>query len=421
MARPPRRKAGQKNRKAAAGSAQAPVTSSASAAAATRLQHPFGELELHCYPRRKQELLQAWDGADKLLLAYIAEHYPAPQKILIVNERFGGTCLALQQAGHHISLWGDSALSAWGIRENAATNTLSAPDYIACTEAPPQADIVLMRLPKSLSLLRYQLQTLRFHSQPQAIIGAGMVKHLGKSLFAEFEQQCGELRSSLAKYKARLLIADSEDFAKAKAQPAEDDRKQLLASDYQLQLNNRAGVFSRDKIDRGSRLLISCFEQAPPAQRIADIGCGNGLLSIMAQRNCPDAEVHGFDVSALAVDSAAENHTAANLGNQATAQWHWCHGMRAFTHTEAPAGETEKPHGFDWILCNPPFHQDQQVGDFIAQCMFADAKQALNHGGQLWVVGNRHLGYHHSLRRYFRSVDAINSDAKFVVLACRNN
>jgi 16S rRNA (guanine1207-N2)-methyltransferase len=48
--------------------------------------------------------------------------------------------------------------------------------------------------------------------------------------------------------------------------------------------------------------------------------------------------------------------------------------------------------------------------------MFSEARRALRPGGELWVIGNRHLGYHLKLRRLFGNSELVASDAKFVVL-----
>ena len=70
----------------------------------------------------------------------------------------------------------------------------------------------------------------------------------------------------------------------------------------------------------------------------------------------------------------------------------------------------------DLILCNPPFHQERVMGDQIAMRMFAQSAQVLTKGGELWVVGNRHLGYHAKLKRWFRQVEQVGTHPKFVVL-----
>ena len=71
---------------------------------------------------------------------------------------------------------------------------------------------------------------------------------------------------------------------------------------------------------------------------------------------------------------------------------------------------------FDLTLCNPPFHQQQVVGDFLAWRMFTQAKAALTKGGELWIVGNRHLGYHLKLKRLFGNAEQVAATPKFVVL-----
>ena len=48
--------------------------------------------------------------------------------------------------------------------------------------------------------------------------------------------------------------------------------------------------------------------------------------------------------------------------------------------------------------------------------MFTGSKAALRPGGELWVVSNRHLGYHVKLRRLFGNCEVVTSDPKFVIL-----
>jgi 16S rRNA (guanine1207-N2)-methyltransferase len=70
------------------------------------------------------------------------------------------------------------------------------------------------------------------------------------------------------------------------------------------------------------------------------------------------------------------------------------------------------------VVCNPPFHQQQAITDHIAWQMFCDAKHVLRTGGQLMVIGNRHLGYDVKLTRLFgkQNVKLVTSNNKFVIL-----
>ena len=60
------------------------------------------------------------------------------------------------------------------------------------------------------------------------------------------------------------------------------------------------------------------------------------------------------------------------------------------------------------------------VGDHIALRLFEQASKHLKPGGHLLMVGNRHLGYHRSLRRYFSRVEQLDASPKFVVFRAGN-
>ena len=70
----------------------------------------------------------------------------------------------------------------------------------------------------------------------------------------------------------------------------------------------------------------------------------------------------------------------------------------------------------DLVLNNPPFHQQHNLSDAVAWQMFRDARRVLRTGGELWVVANRHLGYHAKLKKIFGNCETVGSNARFVVL-----
>ena len=69
------------------------------------------------------------------------------------------------------------------------------------------------------------------------------------------------------------------------------------------------------------------------------------------------------------------------------------------------------------ILNNPPFHQDVAVGDAVAWQMFCESRDRLVPGGELRVIGNRHLTYHAKLKRLFGNCEVVASNRKFVILS----
>jgi 16S rRNA m(2)G 1207 methyltransferase (EC 2.1.1.52)/23S rRNA m(2)G-1835 methyltransferase (EC 2.1.1.52) len=75
-----------------------------------------------------------------------------------------------------------------------------------------------------------------------------------------------------------------------------------------------------------------------------------------------------------------------------------------------------EPDRFTAILCNPPFHQQHAITDHIAWQMFNDARRSLKYGGELYVVGNRHLDYFRKLKRAFGNCTTMATNNKFVIL-----
>lgn len=366
----------------------------------TQLDSPFGRLSLQRRPRRRNEVLQAWDAADRYLLNSLAENPPpAGSRLLIVNDAFGTLANAL--ADYECVSWSDSAVAHLACADNCADNQRRRPLFLSSCDRPEgRFERVLYRLPRNHAFMRQQLQQIApLLDDPAHFIGACMAKYLDAATMAVFTQAIGEPSASLAWKKARLIHLSTVHPPTG----VEDDWLAFTIPDYQLQLANRANVFSRGKLDRGSRLLVSVMDKLAPPQRLADLGCGNGLLGIMAGRLWPSAELHFFDESYMAIDSARRN-VQRNLSD--------CRAN--FYATDCLHGIAEG--GFDTVVCNPPFHQEQQIGDHIARQMFADSHCHLRPGGQLCVVGNRHLGYHNILRKRFGNCQLLSSDAKFVVL-----
>ena len=323
----------------------------------------------------------------------------------MINDSFGALACALAAAGKTVHSWGDSWMSWRALQSNLAANGLGsdAVQFFNSTETPTgHYQHVLLRIPKSLSLLQDQLQRVRPLLTDQALLLAGsMIKHLPPSAGDLLAAHIGPYQASLGWKKARLL--------QCRHDPALQPRSRDLASHYplegtNLQLTNRPGVFSREKLDIGTRVLLPCIAADLDSARVVDLGCGNGALGLMAALRNPDAQITFIDESWAAVASARNTFAAAFPGR--SARFLVSDGL-----SEAAANSA------DLILCNPPFHQQQVVGDQIARRLFRQSRHALAPGGTLLVVGNRHLGYHQTLKRDFKHVKQLAAAPKFVVLA----
>ena len=366
---------------------------------------PFGPLNrLIRQPEQTGTPLQAFDAADEYLLNALQAQALSPQhRVLILNDQFGALACALAGQAEILSS-GDSYLAHQALLKNLARH--HRPDaevrFIPATQTPEGLfDFVLIRIPKTLSLLEEQAIRLRTHLASNATLLAGaMVKHLTPAASTVLAKHLGSVQASLAVKKARILQVTPQEPCSDSPSP--------YPSWYNLeqppiQLSNHAGVFSRSGLDIGSRFFLAHLPSKNGPLRVADLGCGNGVLGICYALRHPQAELTFVDESYMAVQSAGEN-------------WQRIFGQRPATFKADDGLIGQLPQSLDLVLCNPPFHQQQVVGDFLARRMFQQAQKALVSGGELWVVGNRHLKHYHSLKSLFGSVESVASNAKFVVL-----
>lgn len=367
----------------------------------------LGQYQLQRLPLKAKEDLRAWDAADELLLNHISDQalLSKDQRILLINDQFGSLACSLnqKQIKHTLQSWGDSLVSHLAYQHNSHLNRqTSNVTAIKSTESlEGNFDLILIKVPKVLGLLEHQLSELRAHITAQTtIIAAGMSKHIHTSTLTLFERYLGRTQTSLATKKARLIFAQLDDNP-CKSSPYPTT---YFEPTLQLQISNHANVFSKEKLDIGARFLIEQLDKLPRSQKIIDLGCGNGVLGISAQRIQPDAQIHFIDESYMALDSAKTNYATAFEGFSNSV----FHSSNCLDQYQ---GEP-----VDLILCNPPFHQQHTIGDHIAWQMFKQSYQQLQKGGELWVVANRHLGYSNKLKKIFGHCQTIANNNKFVVI-----
>ena len=373
------------------------------------LHVPQGEFNLARYPKRKKDLFRAWDAADEYLLNYLDEINTASRglTILVVNDGFGALTTALST--HSLTSWGDSWLAQQCIKQNLRENNLSDAEvsFKTSIEVPQgQYDLILFKIPKSHALLEDQLARLKpFVTQDTQVLAAAMVKSIHTSTLKLFEKHLGPTKTSLAKKKARLIFCQVDESLKPVQSPY-PKRYTLEGTGYTI--TNHANVFSRESLDIGTRLFIQHIPQSEHYKTIIDLGCGNGIVGLLAAEKNPHADIIFTDESFMAVQSARENFENA-FSQQRQAR---------FLLDDCLSG-MEK-NSADLVLNNPPFHQKNAVGDEVAWRMFTQSKEVLRPGGELWVIGNRHLNYHLKLKKIFGNSELIANNKKFVILKAVN-
>ncbi|MFJ8016088.1 methyltransferase [Streptomyces sp. NPDC096339] len=383
---------------------------------------PFGSYELTRFPEDPRDRLRAWDAADEYLLRHLdsgtGERGPvdlaSAGRIVVLGDRWGALTTAL--AAYHPTQITDSALSRSATAANldrAGIGTAKSTVTLLTTQDPPpeRIDVLLVRVPKSLALLEDQLYRLAPHVHAgTVVVGTGMVKEIHTSTLRLFEKILGPTKTSLAEKKARLIFCTPD--APGAVRPVAADPwpltytvDQEAGSGSGLTVVNHAGIFCADRMDIGTRFFLQSLPTNTDGARVVDLGCGNGVVGTAIQVHDPDAEVVFTDESYQAIASARATYEANVRAGRRTAEFHVGDGVAMLS-----------PGSVDLVLCNPPFHSHQATTDATALRMFAQSRKVLRPGGELWVVANRHMGYHTHLRRLFGNSEVVASEPKFVVL-----
>lgn len=169
---------------------------------------------------------------------------------------------------------------------------------------------------------------------------------------------------------------------------------------FDLVFKSASGVFSATEIDSASKLLIEKAD-IPTHSRILDLGCGYGMIGIVAAKSCPTCEVILTDINKRAVKLAKENILLNRVGN-----------------AEARQGdiyESVQDGKFDVILLNPPM----VAGRDVVMRMIKQAPNYLNKQGSLQIVARKTKGgqfLFDEMKKLFKEVKVLAKSGGFWVV-----
>lgn len=263
--------------------------------------------------------------------------------------------------------------------------------------------LVLLLPPRQRDEARALFAEALARTTPGGIVVAAMPNDAGaKSGQADFSALLGGC-TVLSKHKCRVFWAqagDAADPSLAAQWRCLDAPQAILGGRFQ----SRPGVFAWDRIDPASALLARHLP-ASLAGHGADLGAGWGYLSHELLARCP--AVTALDV--IEAEQRALDCARANLAPHAAAV------TLDFQWRDVTAGLANR---YDFIVSNPPFHALR--GDArpdIGRAFIAAAADALEPGGTLWLVANRHLPYEDVLGARFVQVQVLAQEAGFKVVA----
>jgi 16S rRNA (guanine1207-N2)-methyltransferase len=229
-----------------------------------------------------------------------------------------------------------------------------------------------------------------------------------RSLEADLARLAGPLESQ-SKNKCRVFW--TRPIANATLDATLIGQWRLLDTPRKI-LNDRflsqPGLFAWDRIDPASELLAAELP-ADLAGRAADLGASFGYLSSALLDRCPGvSSLDLYEAEARALELARFNVAPRVRSQSLNFHWH-----------DVTAGLL---NSYDVIVTNPPFHTGSGAEDpGLGRRFIAAAARALNPGGRLWVVANRHLPYENVLNASFGSMRIVTQRYGFKIIEARRS
>lgn len=315
-------------------------------------------------------------------------------KILLINPPQDGLCHELD---------GDVDIWTWNYADYQYFKTVGKVSEILFSVEfyqPHDYNYIIIFNPKIKQQLHYVLHQLSAKCALNSVIwlvgekkagiegSAKLLKDYGKSSKIDIARHCQLWQLFLQKQEPLLPLSH---WVKS---------YDLICNERTLSIKSLAGVFSQNKLDIGTAELLPFLTQIQ-GKKIADFGCGAGVIACHLAIYNPQAKIMAYDVDAFALASIAltiEHNQLTNIEYQAV------------------TGVDDIDRDFDVIVSNPPFHQGVETSYDVSEQLCHQAKKHLNAQGQVWLVANRFLNYPSLLAQHFARVDIVHDANGFKVI-----
>ena len=169
----------------------------------------------------------------------------------------------------------------------------------------------------------------------------------------------------------------------------------ITSHNQQFSFETTPELFSPRGLDRGTEAMLSTVTFAPGG-RVLDLGCGCGVVGILAAKivGAENVVMTDIDTDAVRVSKMNAERNAA----------------QGVTVLQSDGFRDHQETDFDWILSNPPYHEDFSV----AKNFIMKGFNRLKIGGKLVMVTRRRLWYQKKLTSIFGGTEVHEIDGYFV-------
>ncbi len=263
-------------------------------------------------------------------------------------------------------------------------------------------EVAIVFLPKQRELAGYLAALAGARTRAGGAVWlVGLIRAGARSLARAVERNIGPIARTHSGRHSRLYLAErSVDSPARKSLSDWADWQETQALGNNLKIAALPGVFSRGRLDPGTRLLLETL-RAPMAGRVLDFGCGSGVIGAALMKAWPEAEVELTDSDAAAVASARLTLEANGLRKESA---------------RASDGFSEIRGKFDLIVSNPPYHSGPEVNWRVAGILAAQAASYLARRGRLRLVTNKLPEWRRIARRTLGEPRVLARDAAYQVI-----
>ena len=174
----------------------------------------------------------------------------------------------------------------------------------------------------------------------------------------------------------------------------------FIFNDKEFSTYSDNGVFSKDKFDFGTRMLLENIDIHNICGKVLDLGCGTGVVGIILGTFNKNISIDMVDVNERAIELAKENVKLNNLNNN-------------IFISDVYSNINDK---YDYIITNPPI----RAGKEVIRRFLLGAKDNLIKNGTLYFVMRKDHGVKSMIKELEQiyNIEIINKEKGFYIVSC---